>query len=129
MGEEYIKNLDRWKWLIEQGYTTFPEYPKLNPRSDCHLWNSYPAYELLTIVCGIKNTKPGFNEVKIEPHLGSLNWVKGKIPWREQFIEVELEQNDNKNVSGVVSIPQGLKASFIANGKTIQLKSGRNRIK
>ena len=129
MGEEYIKNLDRWKWLIEQGYTTFPEYPKLNPRSDCHLWNSYPAYELLTIVCGIKNTKPGFNEVKIEPHLGSLNWVKGKIPWREQFIEVELEQNDNKNVSGVVTIPQGLKASFIANGKTIQLKSGRNRIK
>jgi hypothetical protein len=129
LGNEYLSHLDKWKWLIEQSFTTFPEYPELNTRSDCHLWNSYPAYELLTIVCGIKNTKPGFNEVKIEPHLGSLTWLKGKIPWKDQFIEVDLKQNANMEVSGLVTIPQGLKANFIANGKNIQLGSGENRIK
>lgn len=127
LGEHYLNHLSTWKQLIDWGFTTFPEYPQLNTRSDCHAWNAYPAYELLTIVCGIQNTAPGFKTAVIEPHLGDLEWVEGTLPWKNSYIAVKLKQKKQK-ISGEVHIPKGLNASFKWKGNEKQLIAGENKI-
>ncbi len=40
----------------------------------CHGWAGGPAAWLSEHVLGVKPASPGFNEVRIEPHLGGLDW-------------------------------------------------------
>jgi hypothetical protein len=127
LGNEYLDYLDTWRQLIDWGFTTFPEYPKLNARSDCHPWNAYPAYELLTIVCGIQPSSPGFSSVNIKPHLGKLEWVEGILPHPKGDIRVKLKQGRG-GVKGEITIPDGLPATFTWGGKSIELKAGANKI-
>ena len=44
---EFRKLLSRWEAILEQGYTTFPECPWPETRSDCHAWSAGPFYHLL----------------------------------------------------------------------------------
>lgn len=43
----FLHQLKRWDDLLAAGFTTFPEIPSLNTRSDCHGWSSGPLYFLL----------------------------------------------------------------------------------
>ncbi len=127
LANEYLDYLDTWKQLIDWGFTTFPEYPELNARSDCHPWNAYPAYELLTIVCGIQPASPGFASVNIQPHLGKLEWVKGSLPHPKGDIMVKLEQARG-GLKGEIMVPDGLPATFTWGGKSVELRTGVNKI-
>jgi hypothetical protein len=127
LGDQYLTSIDTWKQLIDWGFTTFPEYPDLNTRSDCHAWNAYPAYELFTIVCGIRIDAPGFKKITIKPNMGNLKWIKATLPWKNEAIRLKLNQSDNK-IKGTITIPQGLHASFIWNEKEINLSAGINEI-
>ncbi len=49
-------------------------------RSLCHGWSSGPTPWLTEIVLGVKVLEPGCTKIKIEPHLGDLDWVEGKFP-------------------------------------------------
>lgn len=128
MGDYYLEHIDLWKQFIDWGFTTFPEYPELNDRSDCHAWNAFPAYELLTIVCGIQITSPGFSEVTIQPHLGDLEWVEGTMPWKKSYISVDLQQKGGR-ISGEIYIPAGLNAVFEWKGNRKKLLAGTNTIR
>jgi len=127
MGEAYTNHLDKWKELINLGFSTFPEYPGVNTRSDCHAWSAYPAYEMLHIICGIQIAKAGFEEVMIKPALGPLEWAKGRIPCKDGFIEVDLT-NNNDLLSGTIIIPDGVHANAEINGKYMKLRPGKNNI-
>ncbi len=127
MEEEYLSYLKPWKKMIEWGFTTFPEYPDLNARSDCHAWNAFPAYELLTIVCGIRPEGMGFNKVVIEPHLGDLKWVKGTMPHRSGAIHVDLKVQDKK-LEGTVNLPEGLTGTFVYGTNEMELVPGEQTI-
>lgn len=124
----YLDRLDPWRQMVAWGFTTFPEYPELNNRSDCHAWNAFPAYELLTIVCGIRQIEPGFRKVVIEPHPGNLQWFTGSLPVGEGTIGVDLEHS-GKQLKGTVTIPKGVEATFRWNGTEHSLKEGINKIK
>lgn len=123
----YLNYIGKWKQLIDWGFTTFPEYPELNTRSDCHAWSAYPAYEMLTMVCGISITSPGFQSVEISPAPGDLDWIEGAMPWKDSFIVVNLKKT-NRRLKGTIRIPEGLKADFSYSGERFKLQSGENVI-
>ena len=39
--------LKHWEAMLELGFTTFPECPLIQTRSDCHAWSAGPCYQLL----------------------------------------------------------------------------------
>ncbi len=127
LADNYLSTLTPLEGLLKMGLTTFPE--KADPtRSDCHAWSASPAYYFFSLVCGIEPEKPGFKSVRIEPHLGSLEWVEGTMPHRLGEIKVSLKKKRNNEIIGSVILPAGLKGTFIVNGKSIALQSGENKI-
>ena len=113
--------------MLALGLTTFAERPEPT-RSDCHAWSSSPNYELLATVCGIEPAEPGFKSVKIEPHLGNLQWVEGKLPHPFGNIIVKLRKTSDNILKGIVILPENLKGIFILGNHSINLKSGENKI-
>jgi hypothetical protein len=122
---EYTNYLGKWRNLITQGFSTFPEYPETDTRSDCHAWSAYPAVEMFSIICGIQIKEPGFKAVKIEPCLNNLEWVKAKLPWKNGFIEVDIK-NEKNHLSGFIKIPEGLEADILINGDRHIAKNNGN---
>ncbi len=122
--QNYVDQLDDWKQLLKEGFTTFPEYPDLSSRSDCHAWSAFPTYELLTIVCGFQPVNAGMTKYIIEPHLGNLTWVKGSIFNKNGNLKIHVSKSKNNSYRGEVFIPKGIEAVLKVNGKEIELKSG-----
>jgi len=126
LAERYISMLQPWKDMIAIGLTTFAETPEPT-RSDCHAWSSSPLYDFLATVCGVEPASPGFKTVKIEPHLGTLKKVKGKVPHPAGDILVEIEKTAS-GIQGKVTLQGGLPGIFVWGGKQISLNSGENII-
>ena len=127
LGDLYTQMLKPWKNMLALGLTTFAERPEPT-RSDCHAWSSSPNYELLATVCGIEPAEPGFKSVKIEPHLGNLEWVEGKLPHPLGNIIVKLKKTSDNILNGTVVLPENLKGTFVFGKHSINLKSGENQI-
>jgi hypothetical protein len=97
-------------------------------RSDCHAWGSSPNIELFRTVLGIDSDGPGFQKIKIEPHLGSLTKAGGEIPHPNGKISVNyLEQNDKWIIE--IILPQNITGSLVWKGKVYLLKGGKNSFK
>jgi hypothetical protein len=128
MADLYIDQLKPWHEMINKGLTTFAEKPDPT-RSDCHAWSASPNYDLLATVCGIMPSSPGFKTVTINPALGPLKNVNGKLflPDYNDYIEVELNK-DGEKLKGQVYLPEGLSGIFSWNGQSIPLKGGKQRI-
>jgi hypothetical protein len=122
---KYTSMLQPWKKMIAIGLTTFAETPEPT-RSDCHAWSSSPLYDFLATVCGVEPDSPGFKSVKIEPHMGDLKHIKGKVPHPAGDIIVDLQKTAT-GVTGKVVLPEGLNGRFVW-GKELKLKSGENLI-
>ena len=112
--------------MIDIGLSTFAETPEPT-RSDCHAWSSSPNYDLLATVCGIEPAEPGFASVRIAPHPGRLNRIRGVVPHPQGLIIVELER-DGRHIRGRVELPGTLDGTFVWNGKTVRLRPGINKI-
>jgi alpha-L-rhamnosidase len=123
LGDRYIEMLQPWRDMLKIGLTTFAENPEPT-RSDCHAWSASPNYDLLATVCGIEPAQPGFKSVRIEPHLGPLTWVEGKMPHPFGEITVHLERDGKTGIKGSITLPPGLTGKFFWNGKSADLKSG-----
>jgi alpha-L-rhamnosidase len=124
MGERYHGTLQPWRDMINMGLTTFAE--KEEPtRSDCHAWSASPNYDFLATVCGIMPDAPGFEEVLIQPALGILNEATGKMPHPKGEIKVSLKRKGKSGIECEVSLPETVNGRFVWNGKTLQLKGGK----
>jgi hypothetical protein len=126
-GDRYIEMLQPWRDMLKMGLTTFAENPE-HTRSDCHAWSASPNYDLLATVLGVTPAEPGFKSVRIEPHLGPLTWVEGKVPHPLGDITVRLERTGKAGLKASITLPPGLTGKFIWNGKTIRLKSGSQMV-
>ncbi|KAA6341941.1 hypothetical protein EZS27_010275 [termite gut metagenome] len=126
LAERYTEMLKPWDDMIATGLTTFAENPEPT-RSDCHAWSASPNYDLLATVCGVEPAEPGFKSVKIEPHMGDLTYIKGKMPHPKGNILVDFKKT-KKGMTGKVSLPEGLPGTFVWQGKNIPLKPGENTI-
>ena len=127
-GNDYMNWLDVWRNNIKMGLTTWAEVSDLeNTRSDCHAWGSSPNIEFFRTVLGIDSDAPGFNKIKIEPHLGTLKNVNGEIPHPAGKVKVDYSFNKGK-WKIEISLPQKTSGVFIWKGKTYVLKPGANSL-
>lgn len=53
--QEFLQQLQRWSSLLDYGFTTLPERPALDTRSDCHAWSAGPLYFMLRHQDAISN--------------------------------------------------------------------------
>lgn len=126
MGDYYMDWLDVWRNAMEEGLTTWPETSNLEyTRSECHAWSSSPNIEFYRTVLGIDSDAPGFSSIKIEPHLGALTNVGGKIPHPKGEISVKYELQE-KHWKIAIEIPETVTGTFVWKGKIYTLKEGNN---
>jgi alpha-L-rhamnosidase len=128
MGNDYISWLGIWRDNIKMGMTTWAEMSDISAsRSDCHAWGSSPNIELYRTVLGIESDAPGFEKVKIEPHLGTVTNIGGQIPHPKGNISVKYEQKNNKWLIDI-TLPESTPGRLIWKGKEYVLKAGKNNL-
>ena len=106
-------------WLAENPEPT---------RSDCHAWSASPLYEFLATTCGIRPGEPGFKSVRIEPFLGDLTTVEGKMPHPSGEIAVQFQKTPTGGLTGNVTLPANLTGTLRWKGKTVPLKAGKQAV-
>lgn len=77
--------------------------------SFCHGWASGPTTWLSRHVLGIEPVGIGFKEVRIEPHLGDLEWAEGTFPTPYGVISVRHEKKADGTVASEIKLPKGIK--------------------
>ncbi|MGS2761101.1 family 78 glycoside hydrolase catalytic domain [Sinomicrobium sp. M5D2P9] len=105
MGEqEYVLDeiRDYWGGMLDLGATSFWEkydpsekgadqlamYGRPFGKSLCHAWGASPIYLFGKYYLGVKPTAPGYETYSVEPNLGGLKWMEGKVPAPKGEIEV-----------------------------------------
>lgn len=126
VGNDYMNWLDIWRSNIKMGLTTWAEESNLTTtRSDCHAWGASPNIEFYRTVLGIDTDGPGFQKIKITPHLGTMTKASGEIPHANGAIAVSYTLDNNK-WKIMVSLPKNTSGSFVWKAKTYVLKVGEN---
>lgn len=129
--EHFLSELSEWQLMKERGMTTFAEVPlewgEENQRSECHPWSSSPNYYFFRTVCGITPLDAGHRNVEIAPNFGEFESIKAVYPHPLGNIELDVNKNGYR-IEGEITIPERIDASFVWQGKKINLKSGINKI-
>jgi alpha-L-rhamnosidase len=93
-----------WGGMLKEGATTFWEFYDPNEKgaaryamygrpfgkSLCHAWGASPVYLIGKYYLGVRPMKAGYSEYVIEPNLGGLQWIEGKVPTPHGDIVVSL---------------------------------------
>ena len=77
--------------------------------SYCHGWASGPTAWMSQHVLGINVVEPGCTAVRIEPHLGDLEWVEGTYPTPMGIIKVRHEKMEDGSIDSDIELPKGIK--------------------
>ena len=91
-----------WGGMLQLGATSFWEeydpakkgaehlamYGRPFGKSLCHAWGASPLYLLGKYYLGVKPTAPGYASYTVEPSLGGLQWIQGKVPVPAGTIDV-----------------------------------------
>lgn len=75
----------------------------------CHGWASGPTPWLSEHVLGVQVLEPGCKTVRIDPHLGDLQWVEGTFPTPQGIIKLRHEKLPNGKIKSKVDAPPGIK--------------------
>ncbi len=129
--DQFLRETSEWQLMKERGMSTFAEVPlewgEENQRSECHPWSTAPDYFFFRTVCGIQPTSAGHKTVEIAPSFGELNRIKAVYPHHSGNIELDLTRS-GLNVEGTVTVPAGMKVTFILGDKRKELKAGKQYI-
>lgn len=113
MGEQdyVLKEMkDYWGGMLNLGATSFWEeynpsqsgaehlamYGRKFGKSLCHAWGASPIYLLGKYYLGVSPAKPGYEMYTIQPQLGGLQWMQGKVPTPDGDIEVYMSETEIK---------------------------------
>jgi hypothetical protein len=77
----------------------------------------------LTVVAGIHPGAPGFESVRIEPHLGALTHLEAAMPHAGGPIQVSYRKQANE-WTATVELPSPLTGELVWDGKSYPLHSG-----
>jgi hypothetical protein len=126
---DFTHELKPWKDIVEMGMSGTPEKRiEQHPRSEIHPWTAHPVHYYFSVVAGIRPTVPGFSQVEIAPNPGGLKEIKASCPTIHGMIELDLEFRGDKWPSGMIRLPEGMKGTFIWNGRKQELDTGKNGI-
>lgn len=110
---DWMKNASRIDEIPEKGkvdvHSTYGGYCYQGYRhSFCHGWASGATPWLSENVLGIQILEPGCKKIRIEPHLGDLEWAKGTYPTPYGAIWVSHVKNADGTISTEMAIPEGI---------------------
>ncbi len=128
LSDRYLELLRPWKYMLNQGMTTFGETDK-EPRSDCHGWSATPCFDFIHTIAGIQPDAPQFQKVLISPNFGDLHRIDVHFAHPMGIIDMHLEKNDKGEVMGEITLPEGLTGKMTYHSKEISLRQGPNKIK
>jgi hypothetical protein len=78
----------------------------------CHGWASGPTAWLSEHVLGVKVVSPGCKALKIEPHLGDLEWVEGTFPTPQGLVSISHRKGPDGKIKTEVKAPKGVKIIY-----------------
>ena len=104
-----------WGGMLKLGATSFWEeynptkkdtehlamYGRPFGKSLCHAWGASPIYLLGKYYLGVKPLTAGYQTYVIEPSLGGLSWMEGKVPTPNGDIDVKVTTTEIKVTSAV----------------------------
>lgn len=124
MYDQAFANLNRWRGLLDRGYTTCPEEPQ-NERSECHAWSALPIYEFMRSIAGVHAEQGDWNSIIIQPHLNDLPDLEGCASTPKGSVEFSYRREEGR-WSYKIRIPEGVTGCFIApDGEQSELKAGQ----
>jgi len=111
---DWMKNAARIDEVVAEGkvdvHRTYGNYCyKQFRHSLCHGWSSGPTSWLTQYVLGVTVVEPGCKKIKIEPHLGDLQWVKGSFPTPYGVVKIEHRKLADGTIKTSVNSPKGVK--------------------
>lgn len=74
----------------------------------CHGWASGPTAWLSQHVLGVEIVEPGYKVVRINPHLGDLEWVEGAVPTPYGDIKISHRKGADGKIESKVDAPCGV---------------------
>jgi alpha-L-rhamnosidase len=103
-----------WGGMLKLGATSFWEeynpdkkgtehlamYGRPFGKSLCHAWGASPLYLLGKYYLGVQPSTPGYATYIIEPKLGGLAWMEGKVPTPNGDIDLYCSRNEIRVKSG-----------------------------
>lgn len=128
LGNDYMNWLGIWRENIKMGLTTWAEDSSLQTvRSECHAWGASPNIDFFKIVLGVASDAPGFNTIKIEPHLGKMTNVSGEMPHPNGKVSVSYVLKGNKWKINI-NLPDQTTGRLVWKDKAYELSAGINSL-
>jgi alpha-L-rhamnosidase len=130
-----------WGGMLKLGATSFWEeydptkkgaehyamYGREFGKSLCHAWGASPIYLLGKYYLGVKPTTPGYKTYTVEPDLGGLQWMQGKVPTPDGTIDVYVSTKQIKITGATGTGTLKLKSKSQPKAKDITIKkTGEN---
>jgi hypothetical protein len=111
---DWVENAAGIDELVPEGkkdiHADFGGYCYQNLRhSLCHGWASGPTVWLSEHVLGVTVIESGCKVLKIEPHLGNLDWVEGSFPTPLGVVSIKHKKGADGKVHTDVKAPKGIK--------------------
>jgi alpha-L-rhamnosidase len=139
MGEQdYVMKTmkDYWGGMLKLGATTFWEeynpaksgvdhysmYGREFGKSLCHSWGASPIYLLGKYYLGVKPLTAAYETYVIEPSLGGLKWMQGKVPTPAGEIDLYVSTSQIKVKSPVGTGTLKIKSKTKPNAKGATIK-------
>lgn len=131
-----------WGGMLALGATSFWEeynpnkkgtehlamYGRKFGKSLCHAWGASPVYLLGKYYLGVSPVTAGYETYKVQPQLGGLQFIKGKVPTPKGDIELycNTKQINIKAAAGIGTLT--IKSSIKPSGKNVAVKFLGNNI-
>jgi alpha-L-rhamnosidase len=104
-----------WGGMLKLGATSFWEeynpdkkgaehlemYGRPFGKSLCHAWGASPIYLLGKYYLGISPDSPGYETYIIQPNLGGLEWMEGKVPTAKGDISLYMNKKEIRVTAAV----------------------------
>jgi hypothetical protein len=139
MGEQpyVLKEMKNyWGGMLKLGATSFWEeynpdkkgtehlamYGRPFGKSLCHAWGASPIYLLGKYYLGVQPATPGYETYTIEPNLGGLAWMEGKVPTANGDIAVYCSKKEIRvsSATGIGKLRFKSKSKPVVKGAAIK---------
>lgn len=100
------------QWDPQPGHGTFGEFWTVTPGvgSRAHGWSASPTHDLTRYILGARPLSAGYRRTAIDPYLGSLTHVAGRVPTPLGWLEVSVS---DRRVH--VEAPEGMTLELAGN--------------
>lgn len=117
-----------WEYYdpAERGATRYAMYGRPFGKSLCHAWGASPLYLFGKYYLGVKPVQPGYAEYIVEPNLGGLQWIEGKVPTPQGDISIFADTKQIKVATAGGKGTLRFKSSKTPSGKGGTINSAGN---